>query len=97
VRAKLDTRHNAILLPQRAVMEAQGAYRVATVNETNGVHVKSVQVGEQVGNEWLINGGIEPNERVIVEGNQRVKEGAVVDPQPFGAPATNGPAGPPKS
>jgi hypothetical protein len=40
-------------------------------------------VGEQVGNDWLIEKGLEPDERVIAEGTQRVKEGTVVDPQPY--------------
>ncbi len=95
VRAKVETRHNVVLLPQRAIMESQGAYQVAIVNETNGVHVKSVQVGDQIGKDWLINSGVEPNERVIVEGGQRVKEGTLVDPQPYNSDSTNAP--PPSS
>jgi membrane fusion protein (multidrug efflux system) len=83
VRAKTETRHGAILLPQRAVLELQGSYQVATVDSQNKVHLKSVQVGEQVGNDWLIEKGLEPDERVVAEGTQRVKEGTVVDPQPY--------------
>jgi len=89
VRAKTETRHGAILLPQRAVMELQGSYQVATVDAQNKVHLKSVQVGEQVGNDWLIEKGLEPDERVVAEGTQRVKEGTVVDPQPYKAPKTS--------
>ncbi len=91
VRAKVDTRHNAVFLPQRAIMESQGSYQVATVNETNGVHIKSVQVGDQLGKNWLINSGVDANDKVIVEGGQRVKEGTVVDPQPYNPESTNAP------
>ena len=89
VRAKTETRRGAILLPQRAVMELQGSYQVATVDSQNKVHLKSVQVGEQVGNDWLIEKGLEPDERIIAEGTQRVREGTVVDPQPYKAPKTS--------
>jgi len=89
VRAKIETRHGAILLPQRAVMELQGSYQVAIVDAQNKAHLKSVQVGEQVGNDWLIEKGLEPDDRVVAEGAQRVKEGTVVDPQLYKAPMTN--------
>jgi membrane fusion protein (multidrug efflux system) len=89
VRAKIETRHGAILLPQRAVMELQGSYQVATVDAQNKAHLKSVQVGEQMGNDWLIEKGLEPGERVVAEGTQRAREGTAVDPQPYQAPMTN--------
>ena len=88
VRAKTETRRGAILVPQRAVMELQGSYQVVTIDAQNKAHLKSVQVGEQVGNDWLIEKGLEPDERVVAEGTQRVKEGMVVDPQPYRAPMT---------
>ncbi|MGD0812771.1 MAG: efflux RND transporter periplasmic adaptor subunit [Verrucomicrobiota bacterium] len=93
VRAKTETRRGAILLPQRAVTELQGSYQVATIDEDNTVHVKSVTVGEQVGNDWLIEKGIAPGERVVVEGTQKAREGTKVDPQPYDASKTNGTAG----
>jgi RND family efflux transporter MFP subunit len=84
VRAQTETRKNAILVPQRAVIELQGAYQVATVDKDNKVHVKKVQVGQQIGTDWLINGGLAPDDRVVVEGLQKAnKEGAEVDPQPW--------------
>jgi RND family efflux transporter MFP subunit len=89
VRAKTETRHGALLVPQRAVAELQGSYQVATVDDQNKAHLKTVQVGQQVGHEWLIDGGLEPNDRVVVEGALRLKEGTVVDPQPYNAGATN--------
>jgi RND family efflux transporter MFP subunit len=97
VRAKVETRRNAILLPQRAIIESQGSYQVATVNQTNGVHIKNIQVGDQIGNEWLINSGVEPSDSVIVEGGQKVKEGAAVEPQPYNTEPTNASPGAAKS
>lgn len=83
VRAKTETRRGALLLPQRAVMELQGVYQVAVVDGTNTAHLKTVQVGEQVGTDWLIQSGLHPNDRVVVEGTQKIKEGAKVDPEPY--------------
>jgi membrane fusion protein (multidrug efflux system) len=96
VRAKIATRHGAIVVPQRAVMELQGSYLVATVDSQNQARLRPVRVGEQVGNGWLIEKGLEPNDRVIAEGVQKIKEGLVVDPQPFApAQADAPPATPP--
>jgi membrane fusion protein (multidrug efflux system) len=89
VRARTETRHGAILVPQRAVMELQGSYQVAILDATNAAHVKAVQVGEQVGNDWLIEKGIAAGDRVVVEGTQKAREGVVVEPQDYGAGLTN--------
>lgn len=98
IRAQTETRKGALMVPQRAVMELQGAYQVATVDQTNAVHIKTVQVGPQVGNEWLIESGLAPNDRVITEGALRgtltLKEGTVVDPHPYNSSQTDSPNSP---
>jgi membrane fusion protein (multidrug efflux system) len=93
VRARTETRKGALLVPQRAVTELQGSYQVMTIDQANAAHIKTVQVGQQVGHDWLIDKGLEPNERVVAEGSsQKVKEGTVVDPQPYQPGTTNNPA-----
>jgi RND family efflux transporter MFP subunit len=87
IRAQTEMRKGALLVPQRAVTELQGSYQVATVDQTNAVHIKTVQVGDQVGADWLIEKGLAANDRVIIEGVQKIKEGAVVDPQQPSVPA----------
>jgi membrane fusion protein (multidrug efflux system) len=84
VRAQTQTITNALLVPQRAVTELQGTYQVTVVGETNTVHLQSVTVGEQIGSNWIIENGLKPGDRVVVEGGQKVKEGAMVNPKPFG-------------
>jgi len=93
VRAKTETRKGALVVPQRAVTELQGAYQVATVNQTNGVHIKTVRVGDQIGSDWLIESGLAPNDRVIAQGVQKIKEGTVVEPEPFVVSPEDPPAG----
>jgi len=83
VRARTHVETNAIVVPQRAVDELQDAYRVAVVGPTNDVHFRLVHVGAQVGSDWIIESGLNAGERVVVEGLQKVKDGAVVTPRPF--------------
>jgi membrane fusion protein, multidrug efflux system len=83
VRAQTHVITNALVVPQRAVTELQGTYQVALVGETNSVHLQSVKVGEQVGSDWIIENGLKPGDRVVVEGTQKAKEGTVVNPKPF--------------
>lgn len=83
VRARTQTRKDALLVPQRAVNELQGSYQVAIVGDQNKVHIQSVTVGERVGSDWIIEKGLKPDDRVVVEGTQKAKEGTVVNPKPF--------------
>lgn len=82
VRTVTDTKKDALLVPQRAVQELQGTYRLAVVGADNKVALRTVKVGDRIGNLWIIAEGIKPDERVIVEGVQKVKDGAPVVPKP---------------
>jgi membrane fusion protein (multidrug efflux system) len=88
VRAQTETLTNAIAVPSRAVAELQGTYQVDLVNETNGIHVQPVTVGQQLGATWVIQSGLKVGDRIVVEGTQKAKEGLLVNPQPF-PPGTN--------
>ena len=81
-RLLLDTKAGALLVPQRAVQELQGLYSVAVVGADNTVAFRSVKVGPRVDSLWVIEEGLKPGERVIVEGLQRVKDGMTVTPKP---------------
>jgi RND family efflux transporter MFP subunit len=87
VRVKFETKHGALLVPQRAVSELQGAYQVDLVDAENKVHIQPVSVGERSGSFWIVDHGLELGQRVVVEGLQKVREGATVNPTNF-APAT---------
>ncbi len=83
IRAQTDVKRNVLALPQRAVTELQGSYQIAVIGEENKVHVESVKVGEQVGSIWIIEAGLQPGDRVVVEGLQKAREGRVVNPTSF--------------
>ena len=83
VRAVTKTHEGALLVPQRAVSELQGNYQVAVVKPDNTVELRPVQVGERIGSMWIISRGLQPGERVVVEGLQKLKAGMTVTPTPY--------------
>ena len=80
VRGVLETRKDALLVPQRAVSELQGNYRVFVIAQDNTVQMRDVQTGPRIDDMWLIEKGLEPNERVAVEGLLRLQNGMTVNP-----------------
>jgi len=88
VRAVIRVQQDALLVPQRAVTELQGGYQVAAVGGDNKVSIRTVSVGDRVGNQWVIADGLKPGERVIAEGVQKVRAGMPVNPKPFAAETT---------
>ena len=87
VRAVVSVEKDALLVPLRALTELQGGYQVATVGADNHVHITAVQIGEQVGSLRVVKSGLHPGDRVVAEGLQKVREGVLITPRPFGAPA----------
>jgi membrane fusion protein, multidrug efflux system len=73
-----DLKEGAILVPQLAVQEIQGLYSVMVVKPDATVEQRMVKAGERVGNLWVIDSGLKPGEKVIVEGLQKVKPGVQV-------------------
>jgi len=78
----VDLKQDAVLIPQRAVQEIQGLYSVMLVKPDSTVEQRMVKAGERVGNLWVIESGIKPGEKVIVEGIQRVRPGVQVNAKP---------------
>jgi RND family efflux transporter MFP subunit len=89
IRAQTQLRRDALVVPQRAVTELQGTYQLNVVDDQNKAHVKPVKVGPQIGANWIIEEGLKPGERVVVEGTGKAKEGAPVNPKPFVAQTDN--------
>ena len=73
-----DLKEDALLVPQLAVQEIQGLYSVMVVKPDATVEQRMVKAGERVGNLWIIDSGLKPGEKVIVEGLQKVKPGVQV-------------------
>src|ERR1043166_752238 len=93
IRVKFDLASGALLVPQKAVSELQGSFQVAVVDPEDKVHIQPVRVGERVGTQWIIQDGLRPAQRVVVEGIQKVREGVTVrttnaPPEPVPAAAS---------
>src|SRR5713226_1183857 len=82
VRAALDIKTGALLVPQKAVTELQGGFRVVVVGADGKADVRAVDPGERVGSLWIIDKGLKPGENVIVAGLQFVRPGMAVKARP---------------
>lgn len=82
VRAETSVKTDALLVPQRAVTELQGSYQIRVVGPDNRIATRTVTPGTRVGNRWIIDQGLTPGTRVVVEG-AAAKDGTLVAPEPF--------------
>jgi membrane fusion protein (multidrug efflux system) len=82
-----DAGSNAIIVPEKSLIQVQGTYSVAVVGDDNKVQVRRVEVGPNAGTQRVVTSGVKPGERIIVEGLQKANDGSTVNPQP--APATS--------
>lgn len=93
VRAVTELRKGALLIPQQAVSELQGIYQVGVVGGDNKVTVRTVQLGPQFGDMWVVESGLQAGENVVVDGLQRVRSGMTVAPTPYKDTQANAPTG----
>lgn len=93
VRFEAEHRTGVILVPQRAVQQTQNLQTVFLVGAENKIEARVVTTGPRVGDDWIIEKGLEPGNRVVVEGLLTVRPGIVVRPVPW---RKNGQAPPPK-
>lgn len=83
IRLRMNERKNVLLVPQRSVQEMQGLRSIMAVGADNRVLARSVTTGEREGDRWIITQGLKPGDRVIVEGLQKARPGALVNPRPY--------------
>ena len=86
-------RDNVFLVPQTAVIQTEKAFLVFTLDNESKAASRPVQVGDWIGSDWMILGGLNPGDRVILDNLLKVRPGAVVSPQaPAEAKAAAAPA-----
>jgi membrane fusion protein (multidrug efflux system) len=80
-----DVGGNALLVPEKALIQVQGTYSLAVVGEGNKVALKTVEVGPTAGTSRIITSGVNAGDKVVAEGVQKVRDGITVVPQPLAA------------
>jgi membrane fusion protein (multidrug efflux system) len=85
VRLLSNEAKNVIVIPQRAVQELQSMQSVFTVGPDNKAEARTIVTGDRVGDGWIVTQGLKPGDKVIVEGVQKVRPGAPVQPTPYKA------------
>jgi len=81
VRVQTSTAKNALLVPQPSVIEVQSQYQVIVVGPENKAVVRPIKVGDRVGPNWIVTEGLKANERVVVDGIQKVQTFAAQSPE----------------
>jgi membrane fusion protein (multidrug efflux system) len=81
VRGVVESRQDAVLLPQLAVQDQQGSKVVLVVEPGDKVALRAVTLDERVGDFYIATKGVKPGDRVIVEGGQKVRPGMQVKPE----------------
>jgi membrane fusion protein (multidrug efflux system) len=79
-----DAGQNSMVVPEKALIQVQGTYSVAVVGPDDHVQIRRVEVGPTTGTLRVVLSGVQVGERVVVDGTQKVSEGALVAPQPSG-------------
>jgi membrane fusion protein (multidrug efflux system) len=77
------TVENSILIPQEATYELQDKVFVFAVGDSNKVVSKAIGITGTSGNYYLIKSGVNPGEKIVYTGLERLRDGAVIVPQPM--------------
>ncbi|WP_313251842.1 efflux RND transporter periplasmic adaptor subunit [Stenotrophomonas indicatrix] len=86
---------SALLLPQQAVLRSAGGQAYAWVIAADGKAViRTLEVDGSVNRQWLVRHGLKAGEKVVVEGQDRLQEGVLVDPRDWQAPVASASAPP---
>jgi RND family efflux transporter MFP subunit len=74
--------HDQLVVPEKALISVQGAFSVAVVGPDNKVQLRKVELGPASGGLQILTKGIAEGDRIVVDGVQKVSDGALVDPRP---------------
>ena len=80
VRAKMLVIEDAILVPQRCVIELQGQYSVFVIKEDNTVESRHIELGPRLGDLWLVKEGLSGSDRIVIDALQKVRSGMTIVP-----------------
>jgi membrane fusion protein (multidrug efflux system) len=93
VKAETELRRGALLVPQVAVFEFQGLHQVYVAGADGKAHVETVNLGAQIGSNWVAESGVSAGDKVIVDNVQKLREGVPVNPHAAATEAASNSAG----
>jgi len=80
VRYVTEIVENAVVIPQRCILELQSAQTAFVVGPDNKISLRTLELGPRFENMAVVKSGLEAGERVVVEGHQKVRPGMTVSP-----------------
>lgn len=80
VRFVAESVKNALIVPQRAVLQTQNVYQVYILGDSNKVQAITVKPGLRSGENWVIENGLKPGDKVLLLGNKMIRPGTKVQP-----------------
>jgi membrane fusion protein (multidrug efflux system) len=95
IRLHTGVQRDVLMVPERAVQQLQGTYRVAVVGADQHVRVQPITVGSLLGHDYVVTGGLQRGDRVVVDGQQNAQPGALVHAEEAPAGETAAAPGPP--
>ncbi|SHF82269.1 membrane fusion protein, multidrug efflux system [Flavobacterium fluvii] len=76
-----DVRKNALVIPQRAVIEMQGIYQVYVLGDSSKVHMQIVKAGPSFKDAYVIEDGLKSGDKIAMGGTSLLKNGSVITPK----------------
>jgi membrane fusion protein, multidrug efflux system len=76
-----DVRENALLVPQRAVLELQGIFQVYVVGDSSKVAIKAIKTGPTYKDAYVVEDGLAAGEQIVFGGTQLLRNGTLIQPK----------------
>jgi membrane fusion protein, multidrug efflux system len=83
-----DTGHGVLVVPEKALVNVQGTYSLGVVGPDEKVHLKRVELGPSNQGVRIVESGVGEGDRIVVDGVQKISEGALVDARPAPSAST---------
>ncbi len=80
VKVKMGESKNAVVIPQRCIMEMQGQFSVFVVSDSNTVNKVEITPGYKTGNMQVIKKGLKPGDKIVIDALQKVQSGLKIKP-----------------
>jgi membrane fusion protein (multidrug efflux system) len=81
VKVVSDVRKNALVIPQRSVIEMQGIYQVYVLGDSNKVHLQIITAGPAFENAYVVEDGLKAGDKIALGGTSLLRNGSIITPK----------------